>query len=595
MELVVNLEPWPEDSPVSHDSTIIYIKDENKNVIATDSTNNLIYLKEIDIPIGYTYYVVAERQFSLKDSDYDISNINYQTEEFPITNNENDISNMLLSQPVVVEKPYIYFSKEEFNNTSDYITIKSSSYRGTGDGHTFSHWLIKDSEGNVIFPSIRDTENKTSIRVKKSIFQNLSNFEIFCIHCSNNIESPTGNLKVVMNTLNFNLETNINNLYSSGLKLNIKRLNNNNAINVFKILFKHKDEIVKIIDVVPTTKNDLLYVIPNNVLEIKRDMVIEIYGYDTFGNIGKKSYMLDMVSNSFEDNIDKTYEYKMLFTQNIIEGSIPLNLVTDTINGKTFIPNNTGSFDLYNIDNDGSLILNKNLLSLNHLGNIENIFFKYNDNNTILIDCLKNNIPTFMVYTHNLISDTFNLSHILERPDEIVSLGFNNSIEMIKENEFIYSVYGSNELKHYNIETNILTNLNPIPDNNIDASTIIKMDDGNLLILSNKDYKTFIYNIEKNEYRNAMSIPFAGMIGKELKKVDMINGNRILLVNNEESLGEVFLFNIKDYTLNKLSSTISVKNNYTLYKKYNDIFITTTVEKDYINFDKDRIIIEKVI
>ena len=100
MEIVVNLEPWPDDSPVRHDSTKFIVLDGNKTEVTSETTTSMVFVKEIDIPIGSTYYVVAERQFSLKDSNYDISNINYRSEEFVISNNEAEISNMHPSNKV---------------------------------------------------------------------------------------------------------------------------------------------------------------------------------------------------------------------------------------------------------------------------------------------------------------------------------------------------------------------------------------------------------------------------------------------------------------------------------------------------------------
>ena len=211
----------------------------------------MVFVKEIDIPIGSTYYVVAERQFSLKDSNYDISNINYRSEEFVISNNETEISNMLLAKDITIETPYIFIDRNDIiNGNSDTFVINSSKYKGVGDGHTHSHWVIKYN-GEIIHRVINDRVNKTSITLEKSLVKNLPSFEVYCTHCSNNIESSIGKLKITLNTLNFELTNNITSLVSTDTKLIIKRINTTRPLGLSKINIKHKDEIIKIIKTDP--------------------------------------------------------------------------------------------------------------------------------------------------------------------------------------------------------------------------------------------------------------------------------------------------------------------------------------------------------
>lgn len=599
MEIVVNLEPWPEDSPVSHDSTIIYIKDENRNVVGTDTITGLVYVKEIDIPIGYTYYVVAERQFSLKDSTFDISNINYQSEEFVIANNESEISNMLLATDVVIDTPYIFVNRDEIkDSTKDTFTITSSKYSGVGDGHTFTHWIIK-SNGEIKFRQLRDNNNKTSIEVNKNIVKNLNSFEIICIHCSNNIESDMGILKVTLNTLNFELENNTIGIVTTGSRIKVKRLDNTKSIGLTKILFKHKDEIVKIITTNPLLENDFEYIIPYGVLELKRDMVVELYGNDISGELGKKSYKIDVIDSLYDNDSSLTdYKYNMTFTDSTTLGNLPI-MVADSFKSKIVIPGD-GILDLYLVDEEGGFKFEQTIQSLS-IGDIkkDNIYSRYTDDNYLIIDVeiANTNTPRFIIFKHNILNNTFSLVNVIDRTDEIVSLGYNNSIEFINSDEFIYTPYGSNELKKVNYKTGIITNLASIPEPTIDGATIIKMFDNNILVLSNVNHHTYIYNVEKNEYRNGISIPYEKLMKRTLKKVDLINGDRLLIsIDDETSDGTIGWFNSTDSTLSLLDNKlINISSNYSLYRKNNEIFIGITKIRDFINYEFDTVLVTKVL
>lgn len=597
MEIVVNLEPWPDNSPVIHNSTKFIVKDENKVEIMSDTITGLVYVQEIDIPIGMTYYVVAERQFTLKDSGYDISNINYESEEFPISNNEAKISNMLLSKDIVIETPYIFVNRNDIlTGTSETFTITTGKFKGTGDGHTHSHWIIKNGE-KILDKFIRDSVNKTSLEINKSLVKNLSSFEIYCVHCSNNVESNIGKLKVTLNTLNFELTNNIISLVSTGTNLLIKRIDTNKPIGLTKIIFKHEDEVLKILDTNPLLEDDYSYIISSTILELKRDMVLELYGNDHLGEIGKKTYKVDLVDNLYNnDSINPDITYEMKLTENSFPGNLPI-MVTDSYRNFIFVPNN-GLLDIYNVSEDGSLIYNKGLQSLT-LGMVsnENIYVKYTDSNYLIVDAMFGTYPRFIVFKHDIYNDTFLLVNIIDRVDEIVSLGYNNAIEFIDDEHFIYAIYGSNAMKKVNYKTGSITYLKNIPETSIDGAMIIKMLDNNLLVLSNKTYKTFVYNLEKDEYKPAMSIPYAQFIGKDLKKLNLPNGDKVLMtIDDNTSDGSLAWFNTSESTLTLLPEKLkTISNNYSIYRKNNENFIAVTKLKDFLTYDVDTVLVQKII
>lgn len=601
MEIVVNLEPWPDDSPVRHDSTKFIVLDENKLEVMSESTTSMVFVKEIDIPMGLTYYVVAERQFSLKDSNYDISNINYPSEEFVISNNETEISNMLLAKDITIETPYIFIDRNDIiNGDSETFVINSSKYKGVGDGHTHSHWVIMYN-GEIIHRVINDRVNKTSITLEKSLVKNLPSFEVYCIHCSNNIESSKGKLKITLNTLNFELINNTTSLVSTGTKLIIKRINTSRPLGLSKINIKHKDEIIKIIKTDPLLEDDFSYIISSSVLEFKRDMIIELYGNDITGELGKKIYKINMVDNLYNnDSIDTDIKYEMKLESISFEGKLPV-IVSDSFRNNIFIPNNN-ILEIFNVSEDGNLTYNNTIQSLT-LGNVikDNMYIKYTDDNYLIVDAMldmyNGNHPRFIVFKHDVYRDTFLLTNIIDRTDELYPLGYNNAIEFLGNGDFIYSIYGSNEMKKVNYLTGTIVNTKAIPETEIDGAMIMKMFDNNILVLSNKTHKSYIYNIEENNYRSAMSIPFSQIINKDLKKLDLPNGDKVLFtIEDNTSDGTLVWFNSKESTLTVMVDKIKVPaSNYSLYRKNNENFIAAFKEKDYLTYLVDTIIVDKIV
>mgnify|MGYP000411457251 CR=1 FL=1 len=55
---------------------------------------------------------------------------------------------------------------KDIEDNTDNVTIKTSSYRGKGDGHTHTHWLIV-ADGDIKLRSLKDFVNKTSITIEK--------------------------------------------------------------------------------------------------------------------------------------------------------------------------------------------------------------------------------------------------------------------------------------------------------------------------------------------------------------------------------------------------------------------------------------------
>lgn len=588
MELVINISKWPEDSPLEHIRTDIIIKDKNDGIIIEQSITSLVYVKEIDIPVGETYYVTEKKVFNVKGVEYgEEDDISYESIVHTITNNDEAISNMLLSKPVIIEKPMLLLTNEQITNSEDTITIRSSSYRGSGDGHTHTHWLIY-IDGILKVRSVRDTVNKTNIVIPKEVFADYNSIlEIHCTHCSNYIESETEIYTLTKNSLNFKVVSNLINIPISSYNLEISKLKNTLPMQLSKVVVKHSNVILRTFIVGTSDANTININLPIDLIEPTRYLTLELYGYDEDMQLDKKTYVLKPYNLSYEDSLDKNFVYTKTFTTSINEDKLPKGLVTDLLGKLILVPNDT-SMDLFSIN--GRLNKVNTIPTINHLGNKENMYIKVNNDNTILIDCLdEDNVPTFLIYSYDTLSDAYILNSTLTRSTETHTVAFNNSIEQISNDEFIYSVKGTNRLVKYNKKTNVTTDLKVIPLEDTTDAVILKMDDNQLLILGNNSYHTAIYNIEDNRYIEGMVINFDGYVGESIKKVDLVNGDKLLIINKpEENLDKVLYFDISKYTLEELDFVISRTDNNILFRYDNSMAIATVLVKDFVEHLVDR-------
>lgn len=588
MELVINISKWPETSPLEHIRTDIIIKDDNDAIVLEDSITSLVYVKEIDIPVGSTYYVTEKKVFSVKDLPEGANDdLTYESIVHTITNNDEAISNMLLSKPVIVEKPIVMLKLSDIESSVDDVIITSSSFRGSGDGHTHTHWVIK-VDGNIVHRSLEDTVNKTSIVIPKFKIKDFTtSLEIYCTHCSNFIESEIEVFKLVKNTLNFKVISNLVNVPLGSYNLKISKINNELPMRLTKVIVKHNDTQLKIFTV--NSDNNILDVVLNSILiEPNRTLTIELYGLDSKLELNKKVYTLIPYNLQYEDNINKEYEYEKTFTNRIDEVLLPVGLVTDTIDNCILVPNDN-FIDMYLTSPKVTYI--SSIPSLLHLGNKDNMFIRVNNDNTILIDCLdSNNKPTFLVYEFDTINNVYFLKHLMVRDTETFTVAINNSIEQISNDEFIYSVKGTNKLMKYNKKTNTLVVLKAIPLEDTTDSVILKMDDNQLLILGNGSYHTTIYNIEENRHIDGLILTYSGYVGVSMKKVDLINGDKILLVNTTETnINKVLYFDISKYDFEELDKVIPITDNNLLFRNNNQNMIANVLLKDYIDYMVDRL------
>ena len=592
MELVINFTKWPEDSPLKHVGTDLIITDENDNILfPIESITSNIWVKEIDVPVGVTYYVTEKKKFKLKTLPEDSDEITFESIVHTVTNNDTEISNMLLKEPVVIEKPIVLLKIKDVEDAGETITINSSRYRGKGDGHTHTHWIIS-VDGEIKFRSIGDYNNRNSITINKDIISDFNHeLKIYCIHCSNFIESEIGVCILTKDGLNYKVTSNLINVPIQDYTLSISKIDKEQLMKLDTVYIKHEDNVVKTYKITSDSDNVNL-VIPKTLMEPNITLVIELYGYDSNDKVDKKKYKLTPYNLGYEDNINKDFVYNKTFTNTIFNTVPPSGLVTDTLNGEFIIPVSNG-FRSRVLDNANGIVNVATIPGLNHLGVLTDMLVRVNNDNTILIDCLDNQgRPTFLVYEYSAVDNvnSYILKNILTRADETATTSLNNSIEQINNDEFIYSVTNSNRLKKYNKNTNTVTELKPYEAENTTSVTILKMDDNQLLCFSNSELRTKIYLVKENKYIDGLIHEFSGYNFIKVKKVDLINGDKLLLANIiGDNKNKVLYFDISEYKLMELDYTIKTTSNNILIRDLNKVHIGSILEKDFVNFLQDRL------
>ena len=592
MELVINTTKWPDDSPLEHIGTEIIIKDENDiEMFPVETMTGNIWIKEIDMPVGVTYYVTERKIFKLRNVPESVQQLTYESVVHTITNNDTEISSMLLSQEVTIEKPMVTLKLKDIETSGDSITISSSKYRGKGDGHTHTHWIIR-VDGEIKITSIKDFVNKTNITIDASIIKDFNHeLEICCIHCSNFIESEIGNYKIIKDSLNFKITSNLINVPLNDYNLVISKLDNTKLMNLKTVNIKHGDKILKTYTI-NSDNNIVNLTIPKNILESNTVLIIESYGYDSNSKLNKLVNKLVSYNLGYEDNINKEYVYKKEFKNYIFNTIVPYGLVTDTLDGNFLIPVTNG-FRKRSLNVDTGIVNVSTVPGLNHLGNVTNMLVRVNNDNTILIDCLDaQGRSTFLVYKYTAIDNinSYILENILPREDETDTVAKNNSIEQISNDEFIYNVTGTNKLRKYNKKTNTLTDLKPYKDNTATSVTILKMDDNQLLCIGNSELRNKIYLVKENKYIDGITMEFTGYNYVSLKKIDLINGDKLLVRNViGDNNNKVVYFDISEYKFSEIDYKIKTTTDNIVIRDLNKVYIGSILEKDYVNYTQDRL------
>lgn len=208
--IVVNARPWVPIKTITHVSSSwkIAIDESMDNVIEEIERSkkyiNILY-SNVFIPKEYTYWVSMQRHLS------DDTDMPWSVPQ-PVTGTY--VSNAILNiNDIHVDTPTIIIEEAEIIDlNNDSITILTSEFSGVGDGHYATHYIILDSEGEVVVTSIGDKINLTGIVLSKSEinFTQLTALDIRAIHVTGTgCMSGVGRLYLDFRNINYRIVNNL--------------------------------------------------------------------------------------------------------------------------------------------------------------------------------------------------------------------------------------------------------------------------------------------------------------------------------------------------------------------------------------------------
>ena len=577
MTITIKLEPWLETNGLIHETTEynIYADKDLTTLIDTITDSDKLYLSvETDLPIGATYYVVATRRFN-------VTNIDYDSETFVITNNGEAINNMILSEDVVIDKPMIIIDREDIRNSIEFFTLKTSQYRGVGDGHTHTHWFIFDSTGLLYF-DMYNTENKTSIDIAKNIIASKNELTFKAIHCSNSIESDIGIYTISFNKVNFEITSQLVNVPISDYTVEFTKVEDSSPMRLLTInLYNTYDEIIKIYEMSEPAGNTNSIVIPEELIAENENIKLEIYCYDEVNTLNNIIRTIYPIENSLENQYIPEYEYFNNFREIDNFGIlVPDNTTADIVNGEVFLPNGSKISKYYVNTESGEITFLADVKGVTlPTPDADGTWISY-VNDYLVVDTLLDEKPTFYVYKYNFVTDTFILLHTSVR-DDLKTVAYNNNMIQISLYEYLYAPYGNNVIMKYNFKTNVVTPVTTMPIGTT-SSVLIKLLDGRILILGNVDHLTLIYRPVEDDFIDGVSIVPGDFIGKDLKVVELVNRDYIIIINNKVDKG-VLYFDRIDYTLKEVDVDLIVPTYNTVIPLNGYVGLACIELPDFIN------------
>ena len=526
--MIVNkIRPWVPINGITHDKTTWQISDHEdfSNILDEVQESDVwidTYISVIDLPPGATYYVRAKRHFSSGDSsDWLVKRIR-----------KLDTSGIYLADEISVDTPMVYVSKEDLlDNTKTTITVKSSSYRGKGDGHSYSNWVVVDNTGDILFNSIKDTTNLTEIEIEKSLLNvnKVSELRFYVAHGTGlGIESEFGYKNVKLDSFNFIIENNLNKIIPyNDYRIKITNINGE-PNNIYRWVLRDlnnniiwESNVNEITEIV--LKGDFLEPSSTYIL----DLYVKQYNADdriksiTLQTLPKDEYKY--IPNYKYDNVLESILSKPQFIQNDV-------ITEEFYTGIVPVPKSgSNSCDYYEYNNSNNTL--NTLSGLNILDipttNRDNIKIELLEDNKLLVDYLDNNgDPTFAIYKYNSFYQSTTLLRTIVRDDESNTTAFNNNLIFVNSKEAVYLPNQDTvtKLKKLNIETGEITELTPLTSGNISGGNIAYIGNGKILVIHTSFVNSMVYDINKNEWYFGPTIPYE-FKDRPLKQISLVNGN----------------------------------------------------------------------
>lgn len=560
--------------------------------------NNLeVYISNIEVPPNTKYYLRVTRKFA-NNPQADHSLPIKEVQDYKAY-----LNNLILPDNINIDTPVIYINEEDFkdNDMIDF-EIKTSMFRSKEDGHSSTHWIITTQDGDILFSSLYDKLNKTSIRITKSQdILNRTKIKIYAIHVgTNGMESKPGIATLVNNEFAFDINGVRTNLlpYTDATFTISPSGGRNSIISVYLIDQASTGSDIKGINITPSKDSNEI-VIPGQLLNnYGSKYYLDIYCYSIYGEYLVRRYPVTVRESTEQTTItDYTYNLKIdTMDNNLSNLNIPTGFTThELINGNVLLPKR-GSTKLtkFKIKTSSTVDGTKVQLDLGTDGNgygerddialssntVDNILIKFLNNKLLLIDNYNSsNKPTFLLYTYNEVTDRFTFLQQLERPNETICLGNSNSIIHINNDELWYMAILTSKLMSYNIKTNTVKELLDLGDANFQKACMFFNRRLNRLFLYDGNCNGNILDTETLSLVETSNFQFEDWKNNLIKPVELSNGDYLMFNTNPNTATPVAYYYSTEHKLKAIPTTVSANSVFTgsINTLYNNVVFLTHV------------------
>lgn len=559
----VKLKDWVEIYNLVHTSTIweLATDPQFKNIIYTkeDTVHLSFFQYDIDIPLDMVYYLRARKQMNYGTNEV-------VSETIVIESQDTLRDNVILERDIGIDHPTVYVDPSDVE-TKDTIRITTSDFRANNDQHAYTHWIIEDGSGKVLFKSLYDKANLTSIYINNvgQPYSSKAKLVFRAIHGTKvGAESKIGNFTIFFKNVNFEIVQSLTKVTAQkDLVIKFRKIDPSIRLGISKI---------DIIDPSNDTTLKTYYDITEEgitlnwwLLHQDTYIIMKIYAMDINENtvivnkkISVQSYENEMVKDPFykydkvigsfystdEDESSDFYIPNHYISEALHNNNIPIPKrgVDETrLYAYTLLPNKKlkllGDFRGISIEKDklksGMLIkrINNDLVLISHTINDEGL-----------------NKHEMMFYKHNVGSGDYSLIKKFVIDNEQYGLGYSNSLIQYDNKTLYYIPYKTDKLKKITLDMYTVEmvsedipyvvpySLKDLNDENHKyiSPTMVRLDDGRILITGGYSAQSCTFDPYTNTFQESIFWEQESFVGNLLNSSSLINGDAIILKTEDE-------------------------------------------------------------
>jgi hypothetical protein len=466
--VIVKINKWNDTDRMVQTSTIWELsKDESFTDIldkVEKTTDIYVYNIRNDkggniaLDASTKYYLRATRKFnnSTEELVADIFTINSNS-----TITDFEVSLISNYDDVVVYEPTITldYSKIDINK----VIVNTSDFKSNRGTHIATNWYITDIEDNILFNSMNDTINLTSIELdtKSDCWNNYGVIKIYASHISNlRTTSKAGYITIQPNeSINFSLELPDYIEYNTEYTLNVNAKSNLYSNGIYKVVISNNQTNYELTNITNSITIPGWLVTGDHIR-------LDVYYTTTLGECNTSSYTIPVVSVG-RDILSSNYKYN-----NILDTNITINGTKSTLDIEEYYQGEylhngyipivkDGIISLYNlidnnlvyIDGGDSILIDssKNIIKYSKITNIRRM-----SNSLLVIVGTKDSKNVISIFKY--ISTSGKYEFVIDYPEDKgkkldTNFGKGNSIAIMNSNEIYYKPSNDNGVYKLNLQT----------------------------------------------------------------------------------------------------------------------------------------------